>query len=59
MTPESITSVIAVLNDMRAVGIVKSFAIGGAFAAILHSEPLSTINLDIFSCYRKRMSALC
>lgn len=48
MTPESITGVIAVLNDMRAVGIIRSFAIGGAFAAILHNEPLSTIGLDIF-----------
>ena len=29
--------------------ILNEFAIGGAVAAILHNEPISTIDLDIFS----------
>jgi len=40
--------VFGVLNDMRDAGIVEKYAIGGAFAAILHNEPISTIDLDIF-----------
>jgi hypothetical protein len=40
--------VIRVLDDMRNAGIVEKYAIGGAFAAILHNEPISTIDLDIF-----------
>nr|MBA3601434.1 hypothetical protein [Acidobacteriota bacterium] len=34
--------------DMRSAGIIEKYAIGGAFAAILHYEPISTIDLDIF-----------
>lgn len=40
--------VLSVLDDMRNAGIVEKYAIGGAFAAILHYEPISTIDLDIF-----------
>lgn len=48
MTPSSIRKVISTIRGMQKAGIVKAFAIGGAFAAILHNEPLSTIDLDIF-----------
>ena len=40
--------VIRVLDDMQNAGIIEKYAIGGAFAAILHYEPISTIDLDIF-----------
>ncbi len=33
---------------MKRAGIIEKYAIGGAFAAILHYEPISTIDLDIF-----------
>lgn len=44
----NIRDVLDVLDDMQDVGIVEKYAIGGAFAAILHNEPISTIDLDIF-----------
>jgi hypothetical protein len=43
-----IGQVIAVLNDLQAKKIITEFAIGGAVAAILHKEPISTVDLDIF-----------
>lgn len=42
-----IGEVLSVLDEMRQAGIVDKYAIGGAFAAILHNEPISTIDLDI------------
>lgn len=45
---ENIDKILGVLEDMRSAGIVEKYAIGGAFAAILHYEPISTIDLDIF-----------
>ncbi len=38
---------------MRTGGIVEKFAIGGAFAATLHDEPISTIDLDIFFLFKE------
>ena len=49
MNVVGIGQVIAVLNDLRAKKIINEFAIGGAVAAVLHNEPISTIDLDIFS----------
>lgn len=43
-----IGKVIGVLDDLQAKKIIKEFAIGGAVAAVLHNEPISTIDLDIF-----------
>lgn len=37
-----------VLEDMQAQGIISDYAIGGAVAAIIHYEPISTFDLDIF-----------
>lgn len=48
MNLANIEKVIAVLEDMQNAKIIEKFAIGGAFAAILHNEPISTIDLDIF-----------
>ena len=41
-------AVIDVLEDMRNVEIISDYAIGGAVAAILHNEAISTVDLDIF-----------
>lgn len=53
-----IGDVLVVLNDMREAGIIDKYAIGGAFAAILHSEPISTIDLDIFFLLKEKQSSL-
>lgn len=37
-----------VLEDMQAQGIISAYAIGGGVAAIIHYQPLDTIDLDIF-----------
>lgn len=36
------------MNDLQAKRIINEFAVGGAVAAILHNEAISTIDLDIF-----------
>ncbi|MBA3634080.1 MAG: hypothetical protein H0W58_14910 [Acidobacteria bacterium] len=41
-------AVIDVLESMQAAEIVSNYAVGGAVAAILHSEAISTVDLDIF-----------
>ncbi|MDQ3181798.1 MAG: hypothetical protein M3Q33_14945 [Acidobacteriota bacterium] len=41
-------AVIGVLEDMQTGEIISNYAVGGAVAAILHSEPISTVDLDIF-----------
>ncbi len=50
--------VIRVLDDMQSAGIVEKYAVGGAFAAILHNEPISTIDLDIFFFLREKNASL-
>jgi hypothetical protein len=53
-----IGEVLSVLNEMRQAGIVDKYAIGGAFAAILHNEPISTVDLDIFFFFKEKQSSL-
>ncbi len=48
MSAANIEKVVEVLGDMRNSGIIRKFAIGGAFAAILYDEPISTVDIDIF-----------
>ena len=48
MDVADIGKVIAVIDDMRVTGVIRKWAIGGAFAATLLDEPISTIDLDIF-----------
>ena len=45
---KNIGVILGVLDEMKREGIIEKYAIGGAFAAILHYEPISTIDLDIF-----------
>lgn len=51
---ENINEILGVLEDMKSAGIIEKYAIGGAFAAILHYEPISTIDLDIFFLLREK-----
>lgn len=51
-------NVIAVLDDMQKANIIEKFAIGGAFAATLHNEPISTIDLDIFFLFKEKNNSL-
>ncbi len=37
-----------VFDDMQQKGIIGPYAVGGAFAATLHNEPIATADLDIF-----------
>lgn len=48
MNVAEIGKVIEVLDDMRERSIIGKYAIGGAVAAILYDEPISTVDLDIF-----------
>ncbi len=50
--------VLGVLAEMQSVGIIEKYAIGGAFAAVLHYEPISTIDLDIFFFLREKNDSL-
>lgn len=50
----SVSKVLGVLEDMQNAGIIEKYAIGGAFAAILHHEPISTVDLDIFFFLREK-----
>ena len=53
-----IGEILSVLDEMRQAGIVDKYAIGGAFAAVLHNEPISTIDLDIFFLFKEKHSSL-
>lgn len=44
----NLSAVIDVLEDMQSAGIISKYAVGGAVAAILHDEPISTVDLEIF-----------
>lgn len=48
MNTANFEKVIEVLQDLQTKQIIEKYAIGGAFAATLHNEPISTIDLDIF-----------
>jgi hypothetical protein len=48
MNTANFEKVIEVLQDLQKKQIIEKYAIGGAFAATLHNEPISTIDLDIF-----------
>jgi hypothetical protein len=39
---------LAVLNQMRAEGVIGAYAIGGAVGATFYLEPVATLDLDVF-----------
>lgn len=54
MKIEYLDKVLGILEEMKRAGIIEKYAIGGAFAAILHYEPISTVDLDIFFFLREK-----
>lgn len=54
--PNDLGPVIESLEEMQVEGIIDKYAIGGAFAAVLHAEPIATIDLDIFFVFKKKQS---
>jgi hypothetical protein len=48
----NIREVIALLNQMRADGVVADYAIGGAVGATFYIEPLATLDVDVFVGFR-------
>jgi len=46
--PLSIKDTIAVINQMRADGVIGEYAIGGAVAATFYAEPAQTYDVDVF-----------
>lgn len=54
---ETIGKVLDILEEMKRAEIIEKYAIGGAFAAILHYEPISTIDLDIFFSLREKTTS--
>ena len=44
--------VLAIVNRMRADGIIEHYAIGGAVGATFYLEPIATLDVDIFVTFR-------
>lgn len=57
MNTANFEKVIAVLQKMQTDSIIEKYAIGGAFAATLYDEPISTIDLDIFFFLTEKSSS--
>ncbi len=51
---KNISGILGVLEEMKRAEIIDKWAIGGAFAAILHYEPISTVDVDIFFFLREK-----
>jgi hypothetical protein len=58
MSTANFERVITVLDDLQNANIIEKYAIGGAFAAILHNEPISTIDLDVFFFLAEKSDSL-
>ncbi len=54
----SIRSVIDVVNQMQAAGVMESYAIGGAVGATFYLEPVATLDVDIFVSLRPAPGSL-
>lgn len=53
-----LATVVEVLDDMRLNEIIGEYAIGGAVAAVLYSQPISTVDLDIFFLFEPPQTGL-
>ena len=53
-----LAAVVKVLDDMHEKAVIGSYAVGGAVAAALHSQPISTIDLDIFFLFEPPQTGL-
>ena len=43
---------IAMINRMRADGVISSYAIGGAVGAAFYLEPVTTLDMDVFVAFQ-------
>lgn len=50
---EPMKQTLEILNKLAKKGIIDGYAIGGAVAAIFHTEPAETADLDIFVTFPK------
>ena len=53
-----IEATLTVLNEMRSVGVLAEYAIGGAVAAFLYIEPGATFDLDVFTTWEPAEAGL-
>ncbi|HSE84504.1 MAG TPA: hypothetical protein VLB01_08155 [Thermodesulfobacteriota bacterium] len=37
-----------ILNELKSVNLIKDYAIGGTIAVVFHTEPIFTVDLDIY-----------
>ena len=58
MNTANFEKVITVLVELQNANIIEKYAIGGAFAATLHNEPISTMDLDIFFILAEKSDSL-
>ena len=58
MNTANFEKVIVVLDNLQHANVIEKYAIGGAFAATLHNEPISTIDLDIFFILAEKSDSL-
>lgn len=49
MEPKYLRDVFAILNELRAQGVLGDYAIGGAMAALFYTEAVRTYDVDVFA----------
>src|SRR5436190_6450751 len=47
-----IQEAIKTINQMRADGVIESYAIGGAVGASFYLEPVATVDIDVFVAFK-------
>lgn len=48
----NIKTVLSVINQMQADGVIERYAIGGAVGATFYLEPVATLDIDIFVAFQ-------
>jgi hypothetical protein len=54
----SVAQVIALINQMKADGVIDRYAVGGAVGATFYLEPVATLDVDIFVAFREEPGQL-
>ncbi|HEV7404750.1 MAG TPA: hypothetical protein VGO11_17545 [Chthoniobacteraceae bacterium] len=54
----NIRSVLVMLNQMQADGVIERFAIGGAVGATFYLEPVDTLDVDVFIAFKPEPGSL-
>ncbi len=53
-----LSKALAVINRMKADGVIDKYAIGGAIGAMFYTEPSATYDLDVFISSRFNLAKL-